>query len=316
MHGYSVFITGGNGQVGSYICEELVGGGHDVTILSRESSGYGPAGVKFVKGDILDAGLLKMLVKDVDIIIHCAAQNSPAFSIQNPLLDASINIAGTLNLLDAARDSSIRRFVYFSSSAVYGEPLRLPIDEGHPQNPLSPYGVSKLSGEKYALVFNRVYGLPATVIRPFNIYSPREDPSRSYSSLIAKFIGRVSSGKPPIIQGDGSIARDYVSVHDVADMVLLMMEKNAATGNVFNCGNGIGTRLDDLAMMIIGLYGHDQLKPRFEPEPPGQIRSSIADISLAKKILGYSPKIKLGEGLREIIDSKNGHQLNSPYNFV
>lgn len=305
MQGYSVFITGGNGQVGSYICERLAGNGHDVTILSRGPSGHGQSlNVKLAKGDILDPQVVKAHVKSADVIIHCAAQNSPAYSIQNPLLDASINISGTLNLLDAARDSRIKRFIYFSSSAVYGEPLRLPIDEGHPKSPLSPYGVSKLSGEKYALVFSKVYGLPATVIRPFNIYSPREDPSRPYSSIIAKFMERAGSNKPPVIHGDGSITRDYVSVHDVVDIVFLMIEKNASIGNVFNCGGGIGTRLDDLARMIIGLYGRDTLKPQYEPERPGQIKSSIADISLAKKLLGYNPKVKLVEGLREIAHAK------------
>ncbi len=214
------------------------------------------------------------------------------------------NIIGTLNLLDAARNADIKRFVYFSSAAVYGDTVRLPVDEKHPQDPMSPYGVSKLSGEKYALAFNKVYGLPTTAIRPFNVYSPRQDPSNPYSGVISKFIDRVSKGQPPVIFGDGSATRDFVSVHDVVNTVMLMLENDEAVGRVFNCGTGKPTRIDELAQIIIESYDNDRLKPEFRPERPGDIKDSYADISLAKKVLGYRPEVDLKVGLREIIDSK------------
>lgn len=281
-----------------------------MTILDNVSSTVNPYPYEtnFVKGDIRDAGMVNILMKNTDAVIHCAAQISVSQSIEDPAFDADNNIMGTLNLLNAARKSDIKRFIYFSSAAVYGNPVRLPVDELHPQDPMSPYGVSKLSGEKYALAFNKAYGLPATVIRPFNIYSPRQDPANPYSGVISKFIDRVSQGKPPVIFGDGSATRDFVSVHDVVDMVMLMMENDAAIGKVFNCGSGNVTRIDELARTIISLYGNDGMVPELQPERPGDIKYSCADISFAKQTLGYMPKVKLVDGLKEIIISKNNNQ--------
>jgi UDP-glucose 4-epimerase len=179
----------------------------------------------------------------------------------------------------------------------------LPVDENHPQNPMSPYGVSKLSGEKYALAFNKVYGLPTTAIRPFNVYSPCQDPSNPYSGVISRFIDRVSKSQPPVIFGDGTATRDFVSVHDVVGMVMLMLENDAAIGKVFNCGTGQPTRIDELANIVIDRYGNKKLKAELQPERPGDIKYSSADISLAKKVLGYEPEVSLMDGLQEIIDS-------------
>ena len=300
-------VTGGLGQVGSYITEALISSGAEVVILDDLSSNGRDhiPGARLVKGDIRDRALVKDIVKDVDAIVHCAAQIFVARSVEDPSFDADNNILGTLNLLDAARNASIKRFVYFSSAAVYGDPLHLPVDEDHPQNPMSPYGVSKLSGEKYALAFQKIYGLPATAIRPFNIYSPRQDPSNPYSGVISKFIDRASQEQPPIIFGDGTATRDFVSVHDVVDMVLLMLEKESAVGKVFNCGTGQSTTVGQLAQTIIDLYDNKKLKPELRAERPGDIKYSYADISRAKELLGYKPKVVLEEGLREIVECKS-----------
>ncbi len=299
-------VTGGLGQVGSYITEALIKSGAEVVILDDLSSNGRDSipGTKLVKGDIRDKALVKDLLKDVDCIVHCAAQIFVARSVEDPLFDADNNIMGTLNLLNATRNSNVKRFVYFSSAAVYGDTVSLPVDEEHPQNPMSPYGVSKLAGEKYALAFNKIYGIPATAIRPFNIYSPRQDPSNPYSGVISKFIDRASTGRPPIIFGDGTATRDFVSVHDVVDMVLLMLEKEAAVGKVFNCGTGDSTTVGQLAQTIIDLYGNSNLKPELRDERPGDIKFSYADISRAKELLGYIPKVKLEEGLREMVEAK------------
>jgi UDP-glucose 4-epimerase len=302
MSSHSILVTGGSGQIGSYICDRLKATGNDVVILDTRNPA--DTGNKAIKGDIRDRRLVSQAIKDADAIIHCAAQIFVAQSVDDPVFDADNNIMGTLNLLNAARNSDIKRFIYFSSAAVYGDTIHLPVDENHPQNPMSPYGVSKLSGEKYALAFNQIYGLPATAIRPFNVYSPRQDPSNPYSGVISKFIDRVSKGQPPVIFGDGSATRDFVSVHDVVDMVMLMLENDDAVGKVFNCGTGTPTRIDELAGMVIDLCGAKGLEPVLQPPRPGDIKDSYADIALAKKVLGYKPEVKLEDGLREIIDSK------------
>jgi UDP-glucose 4-epimerase len=302
-----ILLTGGLGQVGSYICEDLVSKGHIVTILdnlSSKSNPYPPE-ANFVKGDIRDASIVSILMQNADAVIHCAAQIYVSRSIEDPLFDAQNNVIGTLNLLNAARKADIKRFIYFSSAATYGDPVRLPVDESHPQEPLSPYGASKLSGEKYTLMFHRAYGLPSTVIRPFNIYSPRQDPSNPYSGVISKFMDNVSKGKPPVIFGDGSATRDFVSVHDVVGMVMLMLEKPDAVGRAFNCGTGTKTRIDELAETVIKLCGKNFVKSEFLPMRPGDIKDSYADISLAKKMLGYTPKVTLAKGLKEIVNVKN-----------
>jgi UDP-glucose 4-epimerase len=169
---------------------------------------------------------------------------------------------------------------------------------------MSPYGVSKLSGEKYAMAFSKVYGLPATAIRPFNIYSPRQDPSNPYSGVISKFIDRIGGGRRPLIFGDGSATRDFVSVHDVVNMVLLMIKTNGCVGQVFNCGTGEPKRIDELARIVARLHGREDLTPELQPARPGDIKDSYADISLARRILGYRPKVSLEEGLREVIEFK------------
>jgi UDP-glucose 4-epimerase len=306
-----ILITGGAGQVGSYICDMLAGTGSTVKIIDNFSSSLSNRNtdVEIIRGDIRDRDLVKGLVSEADVVIHCAAQIYVTQSVEDPGFDADNNIMGTLNLLDAARHANIERFIYFSSAAVYGETTSLPVGEGHLQNPMSPYGVSKLAGEKYALAFHKVYGLPTTAIRPFNIYSPRQDPSNPYSGVISKFIDRIGKGQRPVIFGDGSATRDFVSVHDVVDLVLLMIKTNGSVGNVFNCGTGEPGRVDMLARLIARLHGREDLEPELQPARPGDIKDSYADISLARKILGYRPKVGLEDGLREIIDSKmSNHQ--------
>jgi UDP-glucose 4-epimerase len=298
-----IVITGGLGQVGSYICDALSGKA-DVKVVDNFSSSlsYRNPAIEVVRGDIRDRDLVNNLMAEADVVVHCAAQIYVTRSVDDPRFDADNNVLGTLNLLEAARNANIRRFIYFSSAAVYGEPVRLPVDEGHPQDPLSPYGVSKLSGEKYALAFHKMYGLRTAAIRPFNIYSPRQDPSNPYSGVISKFIDRIGQGLRPVIFGDGSATRDFVSVHDVVDLVLLMIENDNCVGKVFNCGTGEPQRIDTLARLIARLQGREDLVPELQPARPGDIKDSYADISLARKILGYRPKISLEDGLKEILE--------------
>jgi UDP-glucose 4-epimerase len=293
-----ILITGISGQVGSYLAEalcehhEVVGVDHRPTKISTL--------VPFTRiVDIRDYRKLAPMVRDADAVIHTAAQVGVEASLRDPMEDAENNILGTLNLLKASSEAELERFIYFSSAAVFGNPQYLPLDEAHPQNPLSPYGISKLAGEKYTLTFHENFGVPATVIRPFNIYSPRGDPKSPYSGVITNFFDRVRNNAAPIIFGDGTQTRDFVEISDVINMTLLMLEKDKCIGEVFNCGTGVPTSINELAHLIIDLYGKT-VEPEHVAPRVGEIHASYADITRAKSVLGYRPKVNLEEGLKRI----------------
>ncbi|UGV40634.1 GDP-mannose 4,6-dehydratase [Methanococcoides orientis] len=294
-----ILITGGLGQVGSYLVDRFHED-NEVVVLDNHSSTTQedvPENVEVVKIDIQDD--VSDLVKNSDILIHTAAQISVARSMEEPFFDAQNNVMGTLNLLEASRDADLERFVYFSSAAVYGNPVKVPISEEHPQDPLSPYGASKLSGEKYCLMYNRAYGLPTTCIRPFNIYSPRQDPSNPYSGVISKFMERVRNSQNPMAFGDGEQTRDFISVHDIVNIVELVIDKEEAVGEVFNAATGKSTTINELASIIIELFEKDVEIEHKEPLA-GDIRHSVADISKAQG-LGFVPKVDLKQGLEEFL---------------
>ncbi len=294
-----ILITGGLGQVGSYLVDRFHED-NEVVVVDNHSSTTRedvPENVEVVKIDIQDD--VSDLVKNSDILIHTAAQISVARSMQEPFFDAQNNVMGTLNLLEAAREADLERFVYFSSAAVYGDPIEVPIREEHPQDPHSPYGASKLAGEKYCLMYNRAYGLPTVCIRPFNIYSPRQDPSNPYSGVISKFMERVRNSQNPIAFGDGEQTRDFISVHDIVDMVELVIDKEEAVGEVFNAATGKSTTINELASIVIELFGKDVEIEHKEPLA-GDIRHSVADISKAEE-LGFVPKVGLKQGLEEFL---------------
>ena len=296
----NILITGGLGQVGSYLTEELSKGGHnDVTVLDNLSSNIKdfvpPQEVVVVEGGILDKELVDKLVSESDVIIHTAAQVSVVKSIADPGYDYEVNISGTLNLLNAARKSNIRRFVYISSAAVYGNPVYLPIDEKHPTNPMSPYGLSKLTGERYAMLFHSLYGLPVVCLRPFNIYSSRQNPNSPYSGVITKFIERAKLGKAPVIFGDGNQTRDFVSIHDVVDVVVKCIECDDAVGEVFNVGTGVATTVNELAELC------SDMEPEYRVVQSGDIRDSYADVGKLRELVGCVPAQSLENGLKELL---------------
>lgn len=309
-----ILITGGLGQVGSYLVDKLCNT-TDVTILDNYSSTTRenvPDGVTVVHDDILSKRARELVAQN-DVVIHTAAQINVSRSMIDPIFDMKNNVSGTLNLLEAARSSSdnlslnpnpknLIKFIYFSSAAVYGNPEYLPIDEAHPQNPLSPYGASKLSGEKYCTMYHKAFGVPTVCIRPFNIYSPRQDPSNPYSGVISKFMERVKNNQSPIIFGDGTQTRDFVSVHDIVDMVLLAIGSEKAEGEVFNVGTGVPTTITELAQMIIDIYGAD-VEIEFADGQSGDIKHSSSNISKARSI-GYEPKVKLHGGLKDFITAQ------------
>ena len=292
-----ILVTGAAGQLGSYLVERL-SVEHEVTGLDLRAPE--PQQETFVKGDIKDYKLAMNLCKDKDAVIHAAAQVSVDRSVSDPVLDASENIMGTINMLEAATKTMAGQFIYISSAAIFGDPVKTPLDEGHPTSPLSPYGASKLAGEKYALAFHSTYGLNATSIRPFNIYSPRQDPLSPYSGVITRFIDMAKEGGPLTIHGDGSQTRDFVHAEDVVKMVELCLGNEKAYGQIFNCGTGKATSVKELAEIVIELSGKE-IELTFGERRKGDILHSLADISRAREILGYQPKVELKEGLGQLI---------------
>lgn len=294
-----VLVTGSAGQLGSIVCE-MMAEAHEVVGLDIRPSPY--PGVKeiTVEGDIRRPKDVRNVVKGVDCVVHCAAQVSVVRSFEDPLTDAETNVIGTVNLLHESLGAGASRFVYISSAAVYGDPKRVPIDEGHPTAPMSNYGSSKLAGERFALAYAASTPLQAVVVRPFNFYSVRADPKSPYSGVITKFVERVSAGMPPLIDGDGLQTRDFIHARDVARMVRMVAERSDLSGEVLNCGSGSVTSILDLAKLVVSLSGK-RLEPGFGPPRQGDIRHSCADMKRARDLIGFSTEVSLSDGLSELL---------------
>jgi len=237
-------------------------------------------------------------------VFHDAAVVSVPQSIEDPELVNNVNVNGTLVLLRAALDSSVKRFVYASSCAVYGEAGNLPIAENHGTRPLSPYGVSKLAAENYVRVFHEVFGLETVCLRFFNVYGPRQT-FGPYGGVITQFINRLSRDLPPVILGRGGQTRDFVHVRDVVQASLLALKGTSMKGETFNVATGVPTTIRGLARTMLRITGKTHLKPVHAEDRKGDISSSIADISKTRRKLGYEPMISLEGGLRELLQQTN-----------
>jgi UDP-glucose 4-epimerase len=248
-------------------------------------------------------GDIRRSLEDVDTVIHEAAITSVPLSIEKPDLVNKVNVGGTKTLLEESAKADVKRFVYASSCAVYGEADELPIREGEKTNPISPYGESKLLAEAQCKSFHGKQGLETVCLRYFNVYGPRQT-FGPYAGVILQFLERVNDNKPPIIFGDGKQARDFVYVSDVVQGSLLALERNRAAGQVINIGTGTATSVNQLCRTILKTLGRMDLEPVHEDPKPGDIRQSRADIIKAKKILGYRPEIKLEEGIKSLIKHK------------
>lgn len=293
--GMKVLITGGSGQLASYLFEEM-GSKHDVTGADIRAPVHPPAIGRVIKADIRDVDAMTSAAKGCDAIVHTAAQVSVQRSTEDPSGDADTNVMGTIGVLRAAVAAGVRRFVYISSAAAYGDPQRAPVDESHPLMPKSFYGASKLCGEHYVRAFGSTFGLEWIVIRPFNFYSPRADPTSPYSGVITKFAQAVRGGRPLRIEGDGLQTRDFLHARDVARMVSMAVTSEV-TDQTFNCGSGDGTSIKDLAETFSTIFPG---KVTVENAPPrtSDIRDSVAEVSRAKRVLGFETRIGLEEGLR------------------
>jgi len=304
---WRVLVTGAAGFIGSWTVEELLKEGYYVIgvddlsdgSISRLSNVLGNNRFTFINTNICDEEVMMKLCKDVDAIIHLAAKVSVEEAFLKPKLAFKVNVEGTLVLLEVARKRDIKRFVYASSVAVYGEPRKLPISEDHIIDPINVYGATKAAAEALVHSYQGNYGLSTIALRYFNVYGPRMK-GGYYAGVIARFIERVFNDEPPIIYGDGRQTRDFVYVKDVVRANITAL-RSTKTGP-FNIGTGIQTSINDLCSIILKMFNKLHLKPVYQRPRPGDIRYSQADITKAVNELKWKPKYTLELGLRETID--------------
>ncbi|HWP66312.1 MAG TPA: SDR family oxidoreductase [Candidatus Limnocylindria bacterium] len=298
-----ILVTGGAGFIGSHVVDAYLAAGHEVVVLDDLSTGKREnlnAKARFVEGSILDAGTADLVARErFDVVNHHAAQIDVRRSVADPLLDARVNILGTIALLEAARRAGVRRFIFVSSGgAVYGEQETFPAPETHPTWPVSPYGVSKRSGELYAHFFQAQYGLPFVALRYANVYGPRQDP-HGEAGVVAIFTLKMLRGEAVTVNGDGQQTRDYVYVGDVARMSVLALEKDA-TGPV-NVGTGIETDVNTLAALLRDTVG-STAPITHGPAKAGEQRRSVVDPGRAAAMYGWRPEVTLADGLRRTVE--------------
>lgn len=305
-------VTGGAGFIGSHIAERLLADGCRVTVLDNLFTGklqnlercLNNPNFHFIKGDIRDKKLVDEVVAGVDVVIHEAAITSVPLSIKNPKLVFNVNAVATVNLLKSCMKNDVKRFVYASSAAVYGAAKKMPISEDAPTKPLSPYGESKLRSEKYCQKFWDEHGLETVCLRYFNVYGPRQTAGQ-YAGVISRFFDRLRKKLPPVIYGDGEQTRDFVYVDDVVEATVLALDCDRATGEILNIGTGKATSVNQLFKTFMKLMRCPGVKPKYVAPRVGEIRHSQADITKAKKILGYRPKVSLEQSLRKFIGWKS-----------
>jgi UDP-glucose 4-epimerase len=310
-----MLVTGGAGFIGGHLAERFLADGHDVTVLDsmhpyydlgikertvevhRETAADAGADYAFVEGDVRDADLVADLVGDADYVFHQAGRAGVRDSVAEPRIYDEVNADGTLNVLDAARESGVERVVVASSSSVYGVPRYLPYDEAHPTTPVSPYGASKLAAERYACAYHEVYDVPALALRYFTVYGPRMRPNMA----ITNFVSRCTNGEPPVIYGDGTQTRDFTYVDDVVAANEALLETDAADGEAVNIGSTDNIEIRDLAAVI-----RDEIDPdlefEFDERHAADAEHTHADVSKARELLGYEPTHDIREGVRAFVE--------------
>ena len=302
-----VLVTGGAGFIGSHIVDRLMADGCEVRVLDNLSTGklsnikkhVGSRRFRFIKGDITDQSMLRKALNGIEIVFHEAAQVNITASVRDPLPTNDVNTTGTLRLLKTSTDKGVRRFIYASSSSIYGETGEQPVKEDAAQQPVSPYAVSKLAAEKYCLCFDHLGKLDAVALRYFNVYGPRQGYG-PYSGVMTAFLERLRRNQPLIIHGDGEQTRDFVNVQDVVQANILAMTTEKAAGEAFNIGTGQRTSVNKLAEMVIEASGKKDLTPTHASARSGDVRHSCADTEKARRVLGYSPNVTLRSYISEV----------------
>jgi UDP-glucose 4-epimerase len=308
MKNKKIIITGGAGFIGSNITRELIKKENNNTVLVFDDLSTGHLKniqdlidknkIEFIEGSITNLDLLNETMRKFDYIFHQAAIPSVPRSIRDPIRSNEINIRGTLNVLIAAKDNNIKKVIYASSSSVYGDAQKLPKSEYMKTSPLSPYAVSKLTGEYYCQVFNSCYKLPTISLRYFNVYGPYQDPEGEYAAVIPKFIILVLNNQNPIIYGDGKQTRDFTFVKDVVQANILAAESKAI--GIYNIANGKNLSLNNYIKILMKFF-NKKIIPKYDKIRKGDIKHSLADISKAQREIEYSPKFDIEKGLKETI---------------
>jgi len=305
-----VLVTGGAGFIGSHLVDKLLEMGNTVIVYDNFDDFYPGkesnvqhnlknSRFKLVQDDILNYEALVSSMKGVNVVFHDAAQCGVRYCIKNPLKANNVNVNGTLNTLWAARQTKVKKVVFASSSGIFGEPKYVPMDEKHPTNPNSPYGVSKLAAEHYCQVFHKVYGLDVACLRYFSVYGPRGRPDQ----VIYEFVSAIEKNERPVIFGDGTQTRDFTFISDVVEATILTAEIDEAIGEIFNIGYGKEITINEVASAVIRKLGKkSDILPLYERTYKGEFPRTLADNTKARRILGWKPKIELDRGLDTFID--------------
>ena len=292
-----ILVTGGAGFIGSHVVDKLIKNNHEVVVLDNLLTGNLNninKNAEFVHGSLLDKDLN---FEGIDVVIHHAAQINVRTSVEKPVYDGNINVLGTLNVLEKMREYNVKKIIYASSGgAVYGEPKYLPVDENHPINPLSPYGLSKYCGEEYIKLYNRLYGIEYCILRYANVYGERQDPMGE-AGVISIFVDKILNNQQPVIFGDGNQTRDFVYVGDVAKANLMALNwKN----EIVNIGTGKEISVNELFSLISNELNYNG-NPIYDKPRDGEVRKIYLNIDKAKK-LGWSSEYDLKEGIRSTVE--------------
>lgn len=301
-------VTGGAGFIGSNIVKELLQRKQQVRVLDNFATGKRENLFEFknnpdfelIEGDLRSFHVVRTALKGMDYVLHQEALPSVPRSVHDPLTTNDVNILGTLNILEAAKEFGVKRVVYASSSSIYGDNDSLPKTEDMPVNPLSPYALSKYTGERYCQIFTRIYGLETVCLRYFNVFGPNQDPTSQYSAVIPKFIRLMSEGKRPVIFGDGTQSRDFTYVSNVVAANLLACTAPGIGGELFNIACGQSYTLLQMVEALNRIL-ETKIEPVFEEERPGDVRHSLADISRAVNKLGFQVNARFEVGLNELV---------------
>lgn len=302
-----ILVTGGAGFIGSEVVAQLIEGGAFVRVLDNLTSGR-EENLDAVRGgnlelciaDIRDGEAVKRALEGCSMVFHLACCGV-RHSIHSPAENHEVNATGTLNLLKQARKAAVERFVYVSSSEVYGSTRTAPMNEEHPTLPLTVYGSSKLAGDCYARAFHRTYGLSTVIVRPFNSYGPRSHHEGDLGEVIPRFVLRAMTGRPLVIFGDGEQTRDFTFVRDTARGIIAAGMSEKMTGETVNIGSGSEVSIKDLAVLISGLVSNGRSVLNFDQPRPGDVRRLIADNSRARQLFGYQPQVTLQEGIGQLM---------------
>ena len=309
LAGKKILVIGGAGFIGSHLVDALANA-NEVTVVDNLSSGnrgniehhLRRDTIRFVQADICDPEKMRKLIGDSQVVFHLAVQGLRV-SLFNPQVVHDVNATGTLSLCMAALEAGVERFVYVSSSEVYGTATTVPMSEDHPLKPTTPYGASKLAGEAYARSYYLTFGLPVVIVRPFNTYGPREHFEGVYGEVIPRFVLRVMNDLPPIVFGDGKQTRDFTEVSDIVRGILLSSECEALIGETVNIAAGREVSINEVAQIVLSSLGWDgKLAPLHMDGRPGDVRRHYADISKARQVLNFEPEIGIAQGIQHYID--------------